>query len=62
MTTYYVQLAPAFATIAAGHRIKVTIASGDSPHLLPTPPQLANLAGGVYEIEPGSSVELPLGG
>jgi predicted acyl esterase len=61
-TTYDIQLPPAFATIAPGHRIKVTVASGDSPHLLPSPQQLANLAGGVYELQPGSSVVLPFAG
>ena len=61
-TTYDIQLAPTFATIAPGHRIKVTLASGDFPHLLPTPPQLANLVGGVYTIDPGSTVVLPFVG
>jgi predicted acyl esterase len=61
-TTYDIQIAPTFATIAPGHRIKVTIASGDFPHLLPTAPQLANLVGGVYTIDPGSSVVLPFVG
>ena len=61
-TTYDIQIAPTFATIAPGHRIKVTLASSNFPHLLPTAPQLANLAGGIYTIEPGSSVVLPFVG
>jgi predicted acyl esterase len=55
---------PTYSTIAAGHRIRVTISTTDFPHLLPTPPQLADLAGGVYQLQRttthASSITLPL--
>ena len=52
---------PTYATIAKGHSIRVTLSTADTPHLLPTLPELANLAGGVYQVQLGSSaVEIPL--
>lgn len=63
-TRYDVEVFPTMSTIAAGHRLRVTISSTDFPHLLPTPPQLTRLAGGVYAVDrsPGSasSILLPL--
>jgi predicted acyl esterase len=61
---YDVEVFPTYATIAAGHRVRVTVTTTDFPHLMPTPPQLANLVGGRYEVLRGgtaaSSVTLPL--
>jgi len=61
---YDVEVFPTYATIAAGHRIRVTVTTTDFPHLMPTPPQLANLFGGRYQVRRGgtapSSVTLPL--
>ena len=63
---YDVEVFPTYSTIAAGHRIRVTIDSTDFPHLVPTPPQFAKLLGGVYSVEhtatAPSSVTLPLRG
>lgn len=64
VTRYDVEVFPTFARIDAGHRIRVTITTADTPHLLPTPAQIADLTGGIYELQrtaaAASSVELPL--
>jgi uncharacterized protein len=61
LTRYDIDVFPTYATIAKGHRIRITLGTADSPHLMPTTPELANLAGGVYQVQLGSSaVELPL--
>ncbi|HEY8301131.1 MAG TPA: CocE/NonD family hydrolase [Jatrophihabitans sp.] len=61
LTRYDLEVFPTYATIAKGHRIRVTLATADTPHLAPTVPALANLAGGVYQVRIGSSaIELPL--
>ncbi|HWN34901.1 MAG TPA: CocE/NonD family hydrolase [Pseudonocardia sp.] len=64
LTRYDIEVFPTFATIAPGHRIRLTLATADLPHLLPTAPALANLVGGVYQVRRGgsaaSSVTIPL--
>jgi hypothetical protein len=64
VTRYDVEVFPTYATIASGHRIRVTVSTADFPHLLPTAPALANLAGGVYRLQRGgtdaSSITIPL--
>jgi putative CocE/NonD family hydrolase len=50
-TRYDIEIFPTFSTIAAGHSIRVTISTADTPHLGATQPQLANLAGGVYTLD-----------
>jgi predicted acyl esterase len=66
VTRYDVEVFPTYSTIAAGHRIRVTINTTDFPHLAPTPPQLVQLFGGVYAVQrtaaAPSSVTLPLAG
>jgi putative CocE/NonD family hydrolase len=63
-TRFDVEVRPTFAKLAAGHRLRVTISTSDVPHLVPSPSQIANLAGGVYGIQHNSaarsSLELPL--
>jgi putative CocE/NonD family hydrolase len=51
VTRYDVEVFPTYSTIAAGHRLRVTIDTTDFPHLVPTPPQLAKLFGGVYQVQ-----------
>ena len=51
MTRYDVEIFPTYATIAAGHSIRVTISTADSPHLSATAPELSNLAGGTYALQ-----------
>jgi putative CocE/NonD family hydrolase len=48
---YEIQVFPTLATLAAGDRLRVTIATVDTPHLAPIPSQLQRLIGGTYEIE-----------
>jgi uncharacterized protein len=66
VTRYDVEVFPTFDTLAPGHRLRVTVATSDFPHALPTATQLPNLVGGVYALEHSSaypsSVELPLAG
>jgi putative CocE/NonD family hydrolase len=50
ITRYDVEIFPTFATIPAGHSIRVTVSTADSPHLSPTTPEGANLAGGLYSL------------
>jgi putative CocE/NonD family hydrolase len=63
-TRYDVEVFPTYSTIAAGHRIRVTLNTTDFPHLMPTPQQMTKLAGGVYRIQrtasAPSSITLPL--
>lgn len=62
---YDVEIFPTLDTVAAGHRIRLTISTADSPHLQPSVPETANLVGGVYQVQRSapapSSIELPLG-
>ena len=64
VTRYDVEVFPTFDTLAPGHRLRVTVATSDFPHVLPSATQLPNLIGGVYALEHSaayrSSVELPL--
>jgi putative CocE/NonD family hydrolase len=46
-----IEIFPTFARIAAGDRLRLTLATGDTPHLVPLPTQVLNLIGGVYEIQ-----------
>ncbi|SDQ90483.1 CocE/NonD family hydrolase [Virgibacillus salinus] len=61
---YDVEVFPSFAQIAPGHRIRITVTTADTPHLLPTTTQRKDLIGGYYQIlrntEYPSSVNLPL--
>lgn len=64
LTRYDVEVFPTFDTLEPGHRLRITIASSDFPHVLPAVDQLPGLLGGIYTIEhttaAPSSVELPL--
>jgi putative CocE/NonD family hydrolase len=64
LTRYDVEVFTTYATIAPGHRLRVTIDTTDFPHLLPTPLQLAKLYGGVYDVSrtatAASSITVPL--
>ena len=51
VTRYEVEVFPTLAEIPKGDSLRVTISTSDTPHLLPTPGQLANLAGGTYDVE-----------
>ena len=55
VTEFDVTVFPTFAEVPAGWRLRVTITTGDSPHLGPTAVQLANLVGGVYQVQRDSA-------
>jgi predicted acyl esterase len=50
LTRYQIEIFPTLATIAKGDRLRLTIATVDSPHLTPLPDQLPKLVGGVYAV------------
>ncbi len=64
VTRYDIEVPPVFTTIPAGHSLRLTLTTSDLPHLLPTPRQLVNLVGGVYQVQrspvAASFVNLPL--
>ena len=64
VTRYDIEVFPTHATIARGHRIRVTLSTSDFPHLVPTPPELVRLTGGHYEVQrtatAPSSITIPL--
>lgn len=49
LTRYDIQIRPVFATVPAGHRLRVRVATADFPHLVPLA-DLPSLAGGRYTI------------
>jgi putative CocE/NonD family hydrolase len=53
VTEYQIEIFPTLATIARGDRLRLTLATTDSPHLTPLPAELPGLAGGVYTVEHG---------
>jgi putative CocE/NonD family hydrolase len=64
VTRYDIELRSMFATLRANHRLRLTLLSSQTPHLLPLPEDLANLSGGVYQVHrratAPSSLQLPL--
>lgn len=48
---YQIQVFPTLVTLAAGDRLRVTISTTDTPHMVPIPSQLAQLIGGQYDIQ-----------
>jgi len=59
---YEIEVFPTLVTLPAGDRLRVTIATSDTPHLVPIPSQLQQLIGGLYEIErtPAASSSLTI--
>ncbi len=52
----HIEIRPAFATVPAGHRLRIRVATSDTPHLIPLA-DMADLWGGTYRI--GHSTESP---
>lgn len=53
VTKYEIEIFPTLATIAKGDRLRVTLSTSDTPHLVPIASQLTNLVGGMYTIKYG---------
>ena len=51
VTRFDIEVFPTFARLAAGHRLRLTLTTSDTPHLGPTPAQIAGLVGGVYAVQ-----------
>ncbi|WP_194832060.1 CocE/NonD family hydrolase [Nocardia sp. XZ_19_369] len=51
VTEYHVKIRPAFHVFQAGHRLQVTIGSGDAPTHILNPKDYPALLGGVYDIQ-----------
>ncbi|MEU5878830.1 CocE/NonD family hydrolase [Spirillospora sp. NPDC047279] len=56
---YDIAVRPTFATVAAGHSLRLRIATADFPHLVPLA-DLPGLLGGRYTIEHPSSIQLSI--
>lgn len=60
---YDIEVRPAFATVEAGHRLRLRIATADFPHLIPLA-DAADLAGGTYQLHhdavEASFIDLPV--
>jgi predicted acyl esterase len=50
VTEYQVEIFPTLITIAPGDRLRLTLSTSDTPHLVPIPQDLAQMVGGVYAI------------
>jgi uncharacterized protein len=61
---YDIEVLPTVALLAPGHRLRITLTTSDTPHLLANAAQLSNLVGGVYHVErapdAASFIELPM--
>ena len=51
VTRYDITVFPTFALIRPGWRLRVTITTADTPHLVPSAVQLPHLIGGVYSVQ-----------
>jgi putative CocE/NonD family hydrolase len=51
VTRQDIQIFPTFAQIPAGWRLRVTLTTGETPHLFPAVSQLPQLIGGIYQVE-----------
>jgi len=64
LTAYDIGVRPIYATLQPGHRLRLTILTSQTPHLLPTPLQQARLLGGVYRLQrhaaAASYIQFPL--
>jgi putative CocE/NonD family hydrolase len=51
VTRFDIEVFPSFAELDKGHRLRLTLTTSDTPHLLPLPTDSANLDGGVYQVQ-----------
>lgn len=54
VTRYDIEIRPAFTRLAAGHRLRVLVSTGDSIHVVPPPTKLLHLLGGIYGVQTNS--------
>lgn len=64
VTRFDIEVRPVVDDLLAGHRLRLTLTTSDTPHLLPLAKDLANLVGGVYQVQrnarAASFLEVPL--
>ena len=64
MTRYDIEVFPTLATLPAGHRLRLTLTTADTPHLMAPAPRFVDLLGGVYQVArhagAASFMEIPL--
>lgn len=48
---YDIEIRPIYETIPAGHRVRLVLQTGDTPHLTPSPLKLVNMLGGLYHVQ-----------
>jgi uncharacterized protein len=64
VTRQDIAIFPTMAELPAGWRLRVTITTGDTPHLFPKVAQVPNLVGGIYQVQrnagAASSLTVPL--
>jgi putative CocE/NonD family hydrolase len=46
-----IEIRPSFVTVPAGHRLRLVLKTGDTPHLLPPPMKQLELLLGIYDIQ-----------
>lgn len=51
VTRYDIEIRPSFVTVPAGHRLRLVVKTGDTPHLLPPPTKQLDLLGGIYGVQ-----------
>jgi predicted acyl esterase len=66
VTEYQIEIFPSLITIPTGDRLRLTLSTTDTPHLIPIPQNLADMVGGIYSINHSaadpSSLSLDLAG
>ena len=64
VTRFDIAVFPTFAEIPAGWSLRLTLTTGDTPHLAPTAVRVPDLVGGVYQVQrntgAASFVDVPL--
>lgn len=51
VTRFDIEIFSTLAQLAAGHRLRLTLNSSETPRMIPTAPQGADLLGGVYRVQ-----------